>query len=472
MAMGERIPAAAPPRDPVAVRHPVPGPVPSGGTGPTRPPRPRRSPVSSPADVQVLVPKGLRVSAAIGWRLLVVVAALLVVGYLTAYLASVVVPVAIALLLSALLAPLVRLLGEHGVPRGLATAIVLIGGLLVLGGVLTFVIVTFVRGVPDLGAQLNTSINSVVDWLTRGPLHLSNDQLRNFQDQILALVNANQANITASALTTATTIGQTATEALLVVFTLIFFLHGGGGIWQFLLSGVPSRVRPRVDVAGRRGLAALVSYVRATAAVAVVDAVAIGIGLGVMGVPLAVPLAALVFLGAFIPIIGAVLAGSVSVLIALVAQGPIQALIVLAIIVAVMQLEGHVLQPLLLGRAVKLHPLAVVLAIATGLLVAGIAGALLAVPLLAVLNSGIRSLRSPADEYVDPEEVHTSEPEDTGPDEPGLDRQEELGSKGDDEGDEDEDEHHDQPGRNGRSGDQETAGPAGAGRYGSGSGPT
>jgi predicted PurR-regulated permease PerM len=464
MVMGERIPAAAPERDrdPVAGRHPVPGPVPSGAPGPTHRLRPRKPSVSSPEDVQVLVPKGLRVSAAIGWRLLVVVAALLVVGYIAAYLASVVVPVAIALLLSALLAPLVRLLGEQGVPRGLATAIVLIGGLLVLGSVLTFVIVTFVRGVPELGAQLNTSINSVVGWLTTGPLHLSNSQLTDLQNQVLELVNANQATITASALTTATTIGQTATEALLVVFTLIFFLHGGGGIWQFLLSGVPSRVRPRVDVAGRRGLAALVSYVRATAAVAVVDAVAIGIGLGVMHIPLAVPLAALVFLGAFIPIIGAVVAGSVAVLIALVAQGPIQALIVLAIIIAVMQLEGHVLQPLLLGRAVKLHPLSVVLAIAVGLLTAGIAGALLAVPLLAVLNSGIRSLRSPADEHVDPEEVHTSEPEDTGPDEPGLDRQAELGAKDEpgaqDDGDDDE-KPVEKPGRNGHLTEDEPADP-------------
>ena len=147
--------------------------------------------------------------------------------------------------------------------------------------------------------------------------------------------------------------------------------------------------------------------------VAVVDAVAIGIGLAVLGVPLAVPLAALVFLGAFIPIIGAVIGGGVAVLIALVANGPIAALIVLGIIVAVMQLEGHVLQPLLLGHAVKLHPLAVVLAIAAGLIVAGIAGALFAVPLLAVLNSGIRSLRSAADEHVDPDDVHTSAPEET-----------------------------------------------------------
>jgi len=144
-----------------------------------------------------------------------------------------------------------------------------------------------------------------------------------------------------------------------------------------------------------------------------------------------VPLAALVFLGAFIPIIGAVVAGAVAVLIALAANGPISALIVLAIIIAVMQLEGHVLQPLLLGRAVKLHPLAVAVAIASGLVVAGIPGALLAVPLLAVLNSGIRSLLSEADEHVAPEDVSTSEPEESGPDEPSLAREPELGENED-----------------------------------------
>jgi putative heme transporter len=247
---------------------------------------------------------------------------------------------------------------------------------------------------------------------------------------VLTTLSANQVSITAGALTTAATVGEVVAEMLLAVFTLVFFLHGGMGIWQFLLGVVPADVRTRVDVAGRRGLAALVSYVRATAAVAVVDGIAIGIGLAVLGIPLAVPLAALVFLGAFIPIIGAVVAGGVAVLIALVAEGPVPALIVLGIIIAIMQLEGHILQPLLLGRAVKLHPLAVVLAIAAGLLVAGIAGALLAVPLLAVLNSGIRSLRSEADENVDPDDVHTSEPEETGPDEPGLDRRPDLSTSG------------------------------------------
>jgi predicted PurR-regulated permease PerM len=396
---------------------------------PARPVRPPAAITADPAGGDVYVPRVLRTSAALGWRLLVVVAALYVIGTVAGYLAAVVVPVAIALLLAALLAPAVHWLQVRDVPRGVATMLVMVGGLALVGGVLTFVVVTFVRGVPDLGSQLTASVDAVVAWLTQGPLKLSEAQLRGVQEQVLATLSANQASITAGAITTAATVGEIVTETLLVVFTLIFFLQGGGQIWQFLLGVVPVDSRSRFDVAGRRGLAALVSYVRATAVVAVVDAVAIGIGLAVLGVPLAVPLAALVFLGAFVPIVGAVLAGGVAVLIALVAQGPITALIVLAIIIAIMQLESHVLQPLLLGRAVKLHPLAVVLAIATGLLVAGIAGALLAVPLLAVLNSGIRSLLSESDHYVDPDDVHTSAPEETGPSDSATEREPDLGQK-------------------------------------------
>jgi putative heme transporter len=409
----------------------------SPAIAPARPPAPRGSTSLRPAgpvrdrtdDVSPVVPPILRVTAALGWRLLVVVGALYVIGTVASYLAAVVVPLAVALLLAALLSPAVHRLQAAGVPRGVAAALVMVGGIALLGGVLTFVVVTFIRGVPALGAQLTTSIDTVIGWLTTGPLQLSAQQLSGVQAQVLTTLSDNQSAITAGALTTATTIGETVTESLLVLFILIFFLHGGAAIWQFLLGVIPDDVRTRVDVAGRRSIAALVSYVRATAVVAVFDAVAIGIGLAVLGVPLAVPLAALVFLGAFVPIIGALLAGSAAVLIALVANGPVTALIVLGIIVAIMQLEGHVLQPLLLGRAVKLHPLAVVLVIAAGLIVAGIAGALFAVPLLAVLNSGIRSLLSPADEHVDPDDVHTSAPEETGPDEPGLDRQPDLAAE-------------------------------------------
>ncbi len=374
-------------------------------------------------DVAGLVPPALRVSAALGWRVLVVAAALYVLGVVVGYLAAVVVPIAIALLLAALLAPAVGRLESRRVPRGVATAIVMVGGLAGLGGVLTFVVRTFVTGLPEVLTQLSASIDAVAAWLTTGPLRLSSGQLVGARDQLLAAINANQASLTAGALTTAATVGQIITEFLLVLFVLIFFLHGGEQIWEFLIKAVPRHVRTRVNVAGRRGVAALVSYVRAIAVVAVVDSVAIGTALGILGVPLAFSLAALVFLGAFIPIFGALLAGTVAVLIAFVANGLVSALVVLGVVVAVMQLESHLLQPLLLGRAVKLHPLAIVLAIATGLLVAGIAGALLAVPMLAVLNSGIRSLRSAADQHVDPRTVRTSEPEATGPDDPDLERE-------------------------------------------------
>ena len=345
MATGERTPLA-----------------PSSAPGqPLRPPQTRvRSVVvnrrTDDDEVQDVVPRILRVSAALGWRLLVVVGAFYVIGTVVSYVAAVVVPVAIALLLAALLAPAVHWLQVRQVPRGVATALVLIGGLAVLGGVLTFVVVTFVRGVPELGSQLTASINDIANWLRNGPLNLSDNQLNSFQTEVLNTLSANQSSITAGALTTAATVGETLTEILLVVFTLIFFLHNGMGIWQFLLGAVPGRVRTRVDVAGRRGLAALVSYVRATAVVATVDAVAIGIALSVLGIPLAVPLAALVFLGAFIPIIGAVVAGGVAVMIALVAQGLVSALIVLGVVIAVMQLESHVLQPLLLGPGGQAAP--------------------------------------------------------------------------------------------------------------------
>jgi predicted PurR-regulated permease PerM len=360
--------------------------------------------LSEGSDVAGLVPRGLRIGAALAWRFLVVIAALYVIIWLIGYLSVVVIPLSIALLLAALLAPAVSQLVSVKVPRGLAAAIVLIAGLAILGGLLTFVVVQFSDGLPQLQSQFNESLHQIQDWLIDGPIHLRQEQLKDFVGQAVGFLQNNQSAITSGALTTAGTVGEILTGFVLTLFILIFFLSGGGQIWKFLVRAVPARVRNRVDVAGRRGFASLVSYVRATALVAVVDAVGIGIGLAIIGVPLVIPLATLVFIGAFIPIIGAVITGGVAVLVALVTNGFVGALIVLAVVVGVMQLESHVLQPLLLGRAVRLHPLAVVLAITAGLVTAGIPGALLAVPLLAVLNAGIRSLLHEVDP--DPEKVN------------------------------------------------------------------
>ncbi|HEX3592555.1 MAG TPA: AI-2E family transporter [Pseudonocardiaceae bacterium] len=355
-------------------------------------------------EINSRVPKVLRVSAALSWRLIVILAAIAAVAWIVGRLALVAIPVAIALLLAALMAPAVSYLHSKHVPKGLATAVVLIGGIVVVGGVLTFVITEFANGLPALSAQVQQSIQQITHWLETGPLHLSQKQLRDFADTLIKSLGADQSAITSGALTTAVTVGEMVTAALLTLFTLIFFLHDGTRIWTFVIKIVPSDVRDKVDVAGRRGFASLVSYVRATAGVACVDAIGIGVGLAIVRVPLAAPLAALVFLAAFVPIVGAVVAGAAAVLVALVANGFVAALIVLGVVIAVMQLEGHVLQPLLLGRAVRLHPLAVVLSIAVGIEVGGIAGGLLAVPILAVVNSGIKSLLH--DPPIPPAEVH------------------------------------------------------------------
>jgi putative heme transporter len=177
-----------------------------------------------------------------------------------------------------------------------------------------------------------------------------------------------------------------------MVFTLIFFLYGGRNIWSYVTKIVPTDVRERVREAGAAGFHSLTGYVRATFLVALVDAVGIGTGLAIMSVPLALPLASLVFLGAFIPLVGAVLSGFLAVIVALLAKGFVYALITLGLLVAVNQLEAHILQPLVMGRAVSIHPLAIVVAIAAGGVLAGIVGALLAVPTVAFLNNAFKVL--------------------------------------------------------------------------------
>ena len=336
----------------------------------------------------------VRVAAEWTWRLLVIVAGLLTLGYIVARLDTVLIPVGLALLASALLVPLVDWLQEKGVPRSAAVVVILVVSIGVVAGIMTFVVEQFVAGLPGLTAQFEASIDQIQNWFTSGPFHFSEDQIHQAGDSVVKSIQDNREQLTSGALTTATVIGEIFTGALLTLFTLIFFLYGGSQIWEFVTRLVPAASRPRVRLAGSQGFGSLIGYVRATVAVAAADAIGIGAGLAILGVPLALPLASLVFIGAFIPIVGAFLTGFLAVLVALVTKGFLTALIVLGIIIGVMQLEAHVLQPLLLGRAVRLHPLAVVLAITTGIVLAGIVGGLLAVPIVAVLNTAVRSLLS------------------------------------------------------------------------------
>jgi predicted PurR-regulated permease PerM len=334
----------------------------------------------------------VRKTAAWAWRLLIILAAVVALLWVVKRLEVIFVPVALATMLAALLLPVVDFLDRRGAPRGGAVALVLLGGIAVVGGILAFVVSQFVEGAPALVDQVSTSIKGVGDWLTQGPLHINQQQIDQARKSAVEALQNNQEKLTSGALSTAGTLTEIVTGALLVLFTLIFVLHGGRHIYGFVTKIFPEDVRDRVREAGRAGFHSLIGYVRATFLVALVDALGIGTGLAIMGVPLALPLASLVFLGAFVPLVGAVVAGFLAVIVALIAKGLIYALITLGLIIAVQQLEGHVLQPLVMGRAVSIHPLAVVLAIAGGAVLAGIAGALLAVPTVAFLNSAVRVL--------------------------------------------------------------------------------
>lgn len=337
----------------------------------------------------------VRKAAAWAWRLLILGAALVALLWLVSKLTLIVVPVALASLLAALLLPSVDLLQRRRVPRGWAVAVVLLSAIAVVGGIFSFVVSQFISGAPALVDQVTRSVDGLRTWLIEGPVHLSREQIDHAGDGVIKALQENQAKVTSGALSTAGTVTEIVTGAVLVLFTLIFLLHGGRGIFAFVTSIFPTSVRERVRDAGRAGFRTLTGYVRATCLVALVDAVGIGTGLAIMGVPLALPLASLVFLGAFVPLIGAVFAGGVAVIVALIAKGWVYALITLGLILAVQQLESHVLQPLVMGRAVAVHPLAVVLAITSGGVLAGIVGALLAVPIVAVVNSAVRVLLAP-----------------------------------------------------------------------------
>ncbi|KWX24101.1 AI-2E family transporter [Mycolicibacterium wolinskyi] len=342
----------------------------------------------------------VRKTAAWSWRLLVILGAVVALLWLVKRLELLVVPVALATMVTALLLPAVDFMDRRGAPRGSAVALVLLAGIAIVGGILTFVVSQFIEGAPDLVEQMTRSIDGVRNWLIEGPLHLSREQIDQAGNTAIEALQRNQEQLTTGALSTAGTLTELVTGALLMLFTLIFLLQGGRNIFAFVTKIFPDHVRERVRDAGRAGFHSLVGYVRATFLVALVDAVGIGTGLAIMGIPLALPLASLVFLGAFVPLVGAVVAGFFAVVVALLSKGFVYALITLGLIIAVQQLEGHVLQPLVMGRAVSIHPLAVVLAIAGGGVLAGIVGALLAVPAVAFLNSSARVLlaRDPAAE--------------------------------------------------------------------------
>ncbi|MEV4635960.1 AI-2E family transporter [Actinoplanes sp. NPDC049548] len=368
------------PQDDAEVEYELPEPVPSF----------EHHSIASRDDAEV--PHSLRIAAAWSWRLIVVGVVGWVLVRFIGTISIVVIPLAIALLLSALLAPAVGWLLKLRLPPSLATFLVLICGIGAVAGTLTLVVTQFIDGLPQLTVKASAGIRQIQDWARTGPLHLKQDQLDQAIDSAQSWINLNTSQLTETGFATATTLAEVLTGALLVLFATFFFLRDGRKIWRFLVRLFPVNARWSLSDAGDASWATLGSYVRATVLVAFIDATGIGLALVILDVPFAFPLAALVFLGAFIPIVGATVSGVVAVLVALVDQGWIVALIVLGAVILVQQVEGHILQPLIMGRAVAIHPLVVIIGIASGVVLAGIMGALVAVPLIAVLNTGIRRL--------------------------------------------------------------------------------
>ncbi|MGO2935996.1 MAG: AI-2E family transporter [Glutamicibacter arilaitensis] len=339
------------------------------------------------------MPYAVRMAAAWAWRFLIVVAALGVLVWALSKISLLVIPVLVSALLAGLLSPVVNAMNSRlAVPRGLAVGITLIGFFALVTAGLSLAGQRLTAGFNALWTQALAGIEQVQNWLFNGPLKLTNDDLQSVLDDTLAQLRGNATNILSEAISWTSAIGQILTGTLLAIFALIFLLLDGRKIGLFLINLLPRRARPAMDGALTRGWASLVSYVRVQMVVAMIDAIGIGLGAFFLGVPLAMPLGVLVFIGSFIPIVGALITGALAVLLALVANGWINALIMLAVVLLVQQAESNILQPLIMGKAVSLHPLAVVLAVAGGTMLAGIPGALFAVPLLAVLNAVIRYL--------------------------------------------------------------------------------
>ncbi len=293
-----------------------------------------------------------------------------------------VIPVLIALIVAAAAAPLVGWLRRRGLKPILAAWITLLGGILVLGGVVTLIVFAVRNQWEELAVAAAEGFDNLLAWAQTLPFAIDQEQIDAARDAIVDFVTS--AEFGTGALAGVSAAAEVVTGALLLVVVLFFFLKDGDRIWAFFMRPFHGERLARGRRIGETSVKVLGGYVRGTAIIAFVDAVAIGIGLAILQVPLALPLAVIVFLGAFIPLVGATVAGILAALVALVANGPVVALIVVAIVIAVNQLEGDLLQPVVMAQSLKLHPLVILIALTVGTILGGIVGAVLAVPIAAV----------------------------------------------------------------------------------------
>ena len=356
------------------------------------------------------VPAGIRAAAGWSWRLLFIAGLIYLLWFIVSRLSEVTIPLFVAMLLTAALWPLKTWLVRHHVPRGLAVLASLLTVVVIIFGILSLVGAQIVNQWDALSTEAVNSFNQFLNWLANSPLHVTDANIDVWIQAARSWANTSQSAITAYAASIGVSVGHFLAGTALAIFAFAYFLLDGPHLAHAVSGIIPERSRPRLMAAAENGWTAMVSYVRAAVTVAAVDGLGALVGAAAVGSSMWLAIGALTFLCAFVPLVGAIIAGVVATGVVLVTLGWVKAIIMLAVFVAVLELEGHVMQPFLLGKAVSIHPLAVLYGIAVGTIVAGIVGALFTVPLLAFGNAFVRALNAPEPLAVVPVEVPESPP--------------------------------------------------------------
>lgn len=353
----------------------------------------------------VRVPYGVDLAAAWAWRFVIIAVAVLMILLALRHFEFVVFPVLIALFLTALGNPVVGWLQRRGVRRKLGALIVVVLGIAFIALLLTFVGTQVSSGIDHLSGQVVDGLEEIRTWLQTGPLHATDSQINSMISEAQTFVTNQGKDLAGRVTSIGSALGEIVAGFFLVLFSTYFFLADGALIWAWLVRLFPRTARLRADSSGRVAFTSLTQFVRATVIVAATDAIGVMIWAAVLGLPFVSAIGVLVFLGAFVPMVGATISGVVAILVALVANGPVTALLMLAGVIVVQQIEAHILQPFLMGRWVSVHPLGVIIAIAMGIVLAGIPGALIAVPLASSMNAIVKHLsdyEEPAPAVEDP----------------------------------------------------------------------
>ncbi|MET9669078.1 AI-2E family transporter [Streptomyces sp. NPDC006475] len=334
----------------------------------------------------------MRAAAAYSWRVLVVGALVYAVFSILGRFHEIAVAVFLGLVVTAMLRPMTDLLARR-MPRAIAVAVSLLGSIVVLLGVLAFVGETVAGERAVLQEEFGAGIGRIEHWLEQPPFRLNPEALTDLQSRIGQFLSSHRSTLISTALSGAGRLVQVLTVLALALFCSIFFLQSGDRQWNWFCSQLPARARDRVALAGRAGWRTFTGYTHGIVLVAATNAILVGVALFALGVPLAVPLALLEFFAAFIPLIGSPIALAVAAVVALASEGPVIAAVVVALIVIIGQIEGHLLHPLVMSWAVRLHPVVVALSVVGGAIAAGVVGAVVAVPLVSVLWAARQALR-------------------------------------------------------------------------------